>query len=142
MKKRIVRARKSGLTQGDQVEVRINETWRRGQVSRSVNKGAIMDVRMDDGKVLTNLTAKDVRAIRKEEGVMPKKKEENHAIPRFTASSRPADIIVELEGRGYSHNAMLSYAKAEFSWATKETAEREMWAGVIKLLDEVKQQAS
>lgn len=68
MKKRIIRARKSGLNQGDQVEVRINETWRRGQVSRSLNKGAVMDVRMDDGKVLTNLTAKDVRAVRKEEG--------------------------------------------------------------------------
>lgn len=73
---------------------------------------------------------------------MPKKKDERHAIPYFPATCRPADIIEELGDRGYTHNAMLSFAKAEYSWATKETAEREMWANVIKLLDEVKQQAS
>ena len=61
MKKRITRSRKTGLKVGDGAEVRVNDVWLKGKVARSTGNGAEVDVRLDDGRVMKNLTAKDVR---------------------------------------------------------------------------------
>lgn len=59
--KKATRSRRSGFRQGDDVEVRINDAWLKGKVSRSLFKGVEVDVRLEDGRVMKNLTAKDVR---------------------------------------------------------------------------------
>lgn len=59
--KRVVRHRKTNLSLQDEVEVRIRDEWLGGRVSRSTGGGAEVDVRLHDGRVMKNLTAKDVR---------------------------------------------------------------------------------
>ena len=61
MKKRATRSRKTNLKVHDGAEVRINDVWLKGTVARSMGGGAEVDVRLDDGRTMRNLTSKDVR---------------------------------------------------------------------------------
>lgn len=61
MKKRQRRSKRTGFAVGDDVEARIGDDWHYGKVSRSLHRGVEVDVRLENGKVMTNLTAKDLR---------------------------------------------------------------------------------
>lgn len=64
------RTKRSGLSVGDRVLARGGDTWKLGSVSRSLFRGAEVDVRCDDGTMLRNLTSKDVKV--GEDDVAPK----------------------------------------------------------------------
>ena len=57
------RTRSSNLVVGDFVEVRVADDWQKGRVSRSHAKGREVDVRLESGKVFTNLFASSVRKV-------------------------------------------------------------------------------
>jgi hypothetical protein len=60
-KKRVTRSRRTGLKVHDGAEVLVNGVWLKGTVARSMGNGAEVDVRLDDGRTMRNLTSKDVR---------------------------------------------------------------------------------
>ena len=55
------RRRSTSLLVGDKVQARVIDDWLPGQVCRSIARGAEVDVRLLDGRVMRSLTAKDVR---------------------------------------------------------------------------------
>jgi hypothetical protein len=61
MKKKATRSRRTGLKVHDLAEVLVNGAWLKGTVARSMGNGAEVDVRLDDGRTMRNLTSKDVR---------------------------------------------------------------------------------
>ena len=73
MKKRR-RSKRSLLEVGDRVEARVGDDWIPGAVSRSLFRGVEMDVRLDDGRVMKNLSAREVRLVEKGEGLTILKK--------------------------------------------------------------------
>jgi hypothetical protein len=58
------RTKRSGLSVGDRALARCGDDWCPGTVSRSVGRGAEVDVRLDDGRVIRNLTSKDVKEVK------------------------------------------------------------------------------
>lgn len=61
-----MRRRCTGFHVGDKVIARRGDDWCPGTVSRSVSRGAEVDVRFEDGKTLRNITSKDVKPETKE----------------------------------------------------------------------------
>lgn len=55
------RTKRSGFSQGDRALARCGDNWFPGTVARSLFRGVEVDVRLDNGKTLTNLTSKDVK---------------------------------------------------------------------------------
>lgn len=67
--KRRRRSKRTFLKVGDKVEARVGDDWKVGHVSRSLFRGIEVDVRLEDGKVVTNLVATQVRLLEKGDGL-------------------------------------------------------------------------